>query len=249
MNPKEGFDKALQLANDIMTAAKQSNGQVRVVETYGRFALQWLDRVAFDCELPKEPPQIVELGKSHKLFKLQTSTTLMACVSNKEDPAKIPLLRWSAEQARERKLFDSFDGETIRMPFDLLAGFVCECFLKILGLPGIRDYDVRLLTQMSIPKLWRIAQASDFACDGSGPENLRLMNLAEVATDMDGICVACPDVAVRELVLYVEDHMTKTNLKKDLVDKVKAEMLAVKAGTKQWNSSGSGTSTKILPST
>lgn len=249
MNPKEGFDKALHMAGEIMAAAKQSNGQVRVVETYGRFALQWLERVVFDCELPKEPPQIVELGKSHRLFKLQASTTLMACVQNKENPAKIPLLRWSAEQARERKLFDSFDGETIRMPFDLLAGFVCECFLKILGLPGIRDYDVRLLTQMSIPKLWKAAQISDFVYDGSGPENLRLMNLAEVATNMEGICVVCPDVAVRELVLYVEDHMTKTKLKQDLVNKIKAEMQAVKAGTKQWNSSGSDTSTKILPNT
>ena len=244
MEPNEAFKSTQALGNQFAEGVAKQGGRAR--EVYGRFALQWLARVKPQCGPLENPPKLTP-GNELKEIKLLASTVLLGLITERKDPAQEPFIRWIIETARESGLFDGFDGKTTRAPFMYVAGCITSCF-KNLDIP-LREYDIRLIVQMAIPKLWEKAKAEDFAAGNPMVENIRLLNLAEVATDLEHICVFDPHIAMRELQMYVEDHMTKTKLKQKHVDMIQAEFKEMLEAAKQWNSPGSDTNSKPSTST
>jgi len=209
--------KVYNLMQDILK--KLPEGQ-KVVETYNRFALQWLARVKFD-ESVTSTFDTKEIEKNpgpglYQSLRLMIGASLAGTGNKKmnlDDLAKDGWFKGVVATVRERNFFDTFDGEKMRMPFEFLGGWIASIFIDVLQVP-VRAFDVRIVSQMSVPKLWGKAKMGDFISDDNRVEELRILEIGAVATDLDGICEFVPDVAIRELQKYIEEHWTKKNLTK-----------------------------------
>jgi hypothetical protein len=152
---------------------------------------------------------------------------MMALAHQKKDPKDDPLIKKIVFEAHKRGLYDGGlflligdADEKVKTPFTGLAGFIFGTLHDLVGIPVVRDYDIRMIIQISIPLLWKKARPADFICDSPEAEKLRILNLSQTGTDLDENCIVAPKILVREIVKYVEEHLTKTKVNKKLVSRI-----------------------------
>ena len=200
--------------NDLLKQSNEIIGslpshRIKIYESYNRFALQWLSRVEFNAEPIKS-----ELPTDYKSLKLIIGTSLIALTESKQDSiievSKNGSLMYMANVARQQCYFDSFEGDLIRTRFEWLGGWITSIFVNAFNVPA-RAYDIRLIAQMSCPKLWKLAQISDCLSKNQA-EEIRILGTQHKATDKDGLCGIMPAVATREMRKYIEEHMIKDNV-------------------------------------
>jgi len=178
-------------------------GDNDVREVHNRFALQWLDRIQFD-DVEEQPYN----NTSYKHIKLMTGTTLLP-VKSEDEIKSNGLLKFTQRVARERGFMDSFDHPVLNVKMDHLTQWIQGGLAAILGVMP-RPYDIRVVMQMSCPRLWNSAKHHDYISNPA-VDDMRLSGLMARASD-DGVCRFMPEVLRREFIKYIEEHMCKEEL-------------------------------------
>lgn len=217
--PSDRCAELIKRTNALMAGADVQH----VCEVYGRFALQWIGRIEFSCA-DADPSQIDASLRNPSnpamTLRMAASTMLLGAKHNALAPHTIPVLKLVASEARRLGLMDDFKPTaTARVPFDLFCGCIFH-ILTSLGLPA-RDYDVRMIAQMSVPTLWARATFDDHICQNPNLEHLRLINLGAAGTDLQQCCELDPEIAIREAIKYIEEHLIKSQLPKRIVSTIR----------------------------